>query len=90
MAFQPNKAGSAPGTNAGGLGFRPASKSWNDDALLVEADVIDETNNSTARPNSVKLPKAIAEAYRKYRGPGRWAPRVLLILNLCRSKNGRE
>jgi hypothetical protein len=88
MAFQPNKAGSAPGTNAGGLGFIPASKPWNDDGLLVEADVIDETNNSTARPDSVKLPKAIAEAYRKCRG--RWALGALLILDLCRSKNGRE
>ena len=45
-----------------------ASKPWSDDALVVETDVIDETNDdNTARHDPVKLSNAFAEAHRKYR-----------------------
>jgi uncharacterized cofD-like protein len=72
-----------------GLGFIRANKPWSDDVLLVEADVIDETDEtSTARHDSVKLSNAIAEAYRKYRGRRRRLPRVRLNLDLRRPKNG--
>ena len=65
-----------------GLGFIRASKPWSDDVLLVEADVIDETdNNSTARHDSVKLADTITEAYRKYRGDRRRLPRIRLHLD---------
>ena len=79
------------GPTPAGLGFIGASKPCSDDALLVETDVIDETDdNSTARHDSVKLSNAIAEAYRKYRSRRRLLPRVRLILDLRRPKNRRE
>ena len=72
-----------------GLGFIRANKPWSDDVLLVEADVIDETDdNSTARHDSVKLSNAIAEAYRKYRGRRRRLPRVRLNLDRNLPGNG--
>ena len=50
------------------LGFMRASKPWSDDALVVETDVIDETDDdNTARHDPVKLSNAFAEAHRKYR-----------------------
>jgi uncharacterized cofD-like protein len=73
-----------------GLEFIQTNKPWNDDLLLVEADVIDETDdNSTARHDSVKLSNAIAEAYRKYRGRRRRLPRVRLNVESGRPGNGR-
>ena len=79
------------GPTPAGLGFIGASKPCSDDALLVEADVIDETDdNNTTRHGSVKLFNTTAEAYWKYRGRRRWLPRVRLILNLRRPKNTRE
>jgi len=61
------------GPTPAGLDFIRANNPWVDDALLVEADVIDDT--STARHDSVKLSNAITEAYRKYRGRRRRLPR---------------
>ena len=52
-----------------GLGLMRASKPWRDDALVVETDMIDETDDdNTARHDPVKLSNAFAEVYRKYRG----------------------
>ena len=68
-----------------------ASKPWSDDALVVETDVIDETNDdSTARHDPVKLSNAFAGVYRKYRGRRRRPPKVRLNLDLRRPKNGRK
>ena len=80
MEFQPTKAGAN------------ASKPWGDDVPLVEADVIDETDeNTTARHDPVKLSNAIAEAYRKYRGNRRRLPRVRINVDLSRrGKQGQD
>ena len=75
------------GPTPAGLDFILANKPWKDDVLLVEADVIDETDEtSTARHDSTKLSIAIAGAYRKYRGRRRRLPRVRL--NLDSNKSG--
>lgn len=67
------------------LDFIQTIKPWEDNVLLVEADLIDETDrNSTARHDSAKLSNIIAEAYRKYRGRRRRLPRVRLNLDLNR------
>jgi uncharacterized cofD-like protein len=74
-----------------GLDFVRANTPWNDDVLLVEADVIDETDETTtARHDAVKLSNAIAEAYRKYRGRRRRLLRVRLNLERHRTANGRD
>ena len=71
------------GPTPAGLDFIRADEPWDDDLLLVEADVIDETDDtSTARHDPIKLSNAIAEAYRKYRGRRRRLPRVRLNLDL--------
>lgn len=79
--------GSMPeGPTPAGLEFIRADKPWKEDVLLVEADVIDDTDRkSTARHDPVKLSNAIAEAYRKYRGQRRRLPRVRLNLDQSRS-----
>ena len=78
------------GETPAGLDFIRANNPWEDDVILVEADVIDETDNtSTARHDPVKLSNAIAEAYRKYRGSRRRLPRIRLNLGLNRPGNGR-
>jgi len=78
------------GPTPAGLDFIRASTPWNDDALIIEADVIDETDASrTARHDPVKLSNAIAEAYRKYRGRRRRLPRIRLNLESERPGNGR-
>ena len=77
------------GPTPAGLGFIQANKPWNDGALLVEADVIDESDErSAARHDPVKLSNAIAEAYRKYRGRRRRLPRVRLNLEIKRPGTG--
>jgi uncharacterized cofD-like protein len=74
------------GPTPAGLNFIRANNPWEDDVLLVEADVIDDTDDtSTARHDPVKLSNAIAEAYRKYRGRRRRLPRVRLNLDQSRS-----
>jgi len=73
------------GHTPAGLGFIRADDSWEDDVLLVKADIIDDTDESrTARHDPIKLSNAIAEAYRKYRGPRRRLPRVRLYVNRMR------
>jgi len=70
------------GPTPAGLNFIRANNPWNDDVLLVEADVVDESDPTrTARHDPVKLSNAIAEAYRKYRGRRRRLPRVRLNLD---------
>ena len=77
------------GPTPAGLGFIQANKPWNDDVLLVEADVIDESDKtSAARHDPVKLSNAIAEAYRKYRGRRRRLPRIRLNLEFKRPGKG--
>ena len=67
------------GPTPANLEFIQTNNPWDDDTLLVEANVIDDTNDtSTARHDPVKLSNAIAEAYRKYRGRRRRLPRVRL------------
>lgn len=62
-----------------------------DDVLLLEADVIDDTDEtSTVRHDPIKLANAIAEAYRKYRGRRRRLPRVHLNLELNKFGKGRR
>ena len=70
------------GLTPAGLNFIKAANPWDDEVLLVGADVIDETDaSSTARHDPIKLSNAIAEAYRKYRGRRRRLPRVRLNLD---------
>jgi len=79
------------GPTPAGLDFIRIDKPWNGKVLLVDADVIDETDESrTARHDPIKLSNAIAEAYRRYRGTRRRLPRVRLDLNLSRAGNGRS
>jgi uncharacterized cofD-like protein len=79
------------GPTPAGLDFIRANKPWNNDVLLVEADVIDETDHSSlARHNSTKLSTAIAESYRKHRGRRRRLPRIRLNLDSSRSINGND
>ena len=66
------------GLTPAGLGFIRASKPWSDSTLIVEADVIGETDgNSTSKHNSVKLSNSIVVAYRKCRILRRRLRRVL-------------
>jgi len=70
------------GPTPAGLNFIEAANPWDDEVLLVGADVIDKTDaSSTARHDPTKLSNAIAEAYRKYRGRRRRLPRVRLNLD---------
>jgi uncharacterized cofD-like protein len=79
------------GPTPAGLNFIRAADSWDDEVLLVGADVIDATDaSSTARHDPAKLSNAIAEAYRKCRGRRRRLPRVRLDLNLNQPGNGRK
>jgi len=69
------------GPTPAGLDFIRANTPWNDEVPLVEADVIDVTDETTtARHDATKLSNALAEAYRKYRGRRRRLPRVRLNL----------
>ena len=75
------------GATPAGLQFIRANKPWDDDVLLIEADVIDD--GQTARHDSTKLSNAVAEAYRKYRGRRRRLPRVHLNLEFAKPGKGR-
>jgi hypothetical protein len=78
------------GLTPAGLDFIKTKTPWADDVLLVEADIIDETDEtSSARHDPIKLSNAIAEAYRKYRGRRRRLPWVRLNLDLDRPDKDR-
>ena len=73
------------GPTPAGLDFIRIDKPWNDNVLLIDANVIDESR--TSRHDPVKLSNAIAEAYRRYRGSRRRLPRVRLDFDLSRTGN---
>ena len=65
--------GSIPdGPTPAGLKFITARRPWDGEALLMETDVIDQT--ATARHDPAKLSQAVADAYRRHRGPRRRLP----------------
>lgn len=70
-----------------GLDFIDTRGDWNDRALLLEADVLDEIH--TARHDSVKLAHALTEAYRKHRGSRRRLPRIRLDFRFERTNDDR-
>jgi uncharacterized cofD-like protein len=73
-----------------GLNLIRAIKPWDEDVLMVEADVIDETDEtSTARHDPDKLSNALAEAYGKLRRGRRRLPRIRLNMELNRPNKGR-
>jgi len=79
------------GPTPAGLGFIESNNPWTDDALLIEADVIDESSSSSsARHDPIKLSNALAEGYRKYRGRRRRLPRVRLNIDRSKTKNGKD
>ena len=61
------------GSTPAGLDFIQAQRPWDDPAILVEADVIDET--ATARHDPEKLALTVAATYRRHRGKRRRLPR---------------
>ena len=66
--------GSIPaGPTPAGLDFIRARRPWDDSALLVEADVIDES--ATARHDPAKLAQTVAATYRAHRGKRRRLPK---------------
>jgi len=78
------------GPTPSGLDFIRIDKPWSDEILLIDADVIDDTDESrTDKHDQAKLSNIIAEAYRKYLGKRRWLPRRLNI-DLRRTRNGRS
>ena len=60
------------GPTPAGLDFIRARRPWDDPAILVEADVIDQS--ATARHDSTKLANVVASAYRRNRGQRRRLP----------------
>ena len=65
--------GSIPeGPTPAGLDFIRALHPWQDRALLIEADVIDES--ATARHDSTKLANTVASTYQRHRGKRRRLP----------------
>lgn len=73
------------GPTPAGLDFIRINKTWTEDVILIKANVIDDSDRSSAaRHDSNKLANVIAEAYRKYRGPRRRLPRVRLYVNRMR------
>ena len=61
------------GPTPAGLDFIRPSQPWNANALLIEADVIDES--ATARHDPAKLARAVAATYRSHRGKRRRLPK---------------
>lgn len=61
------------GPTPAGLDFIRPEKPWQDEALLVEADVIDQS--ATARHDAAKLAVSVAATYRSHRGKRRRLPR---------------
>lgn len=67
--------GSIPdGPTPAGLNFITPQRPWDDAALLVEADVIDQ--EATARHDPAKLALTVADTYRHHRGKRRRLPRA--------------
>ncbi len=62
------------GPTPAGLDFIKPGHPWSDGALLIEADVID--NSATARHDPVKLALSVATTYRRHRGKRRRLPRA--------------
>ncbi len=62
------------GSTPAGLDFICPGERWQDDAALIEADVIDL--GSTARHSPEKLAVAVADTYRRHRGKRRRLPRA--------------
>ena len=60
------------GPTPAGLDFIRARRPWDDQAMLVEADIIDST--ATARHDSAKLANVVATTYRRHRGKRRRLP----------------
>ncbi len=60
------------GLTPAGLDFIRSRHPWEDPALLIEADVIDES--ATARHDSTKLANIVAATYRRHRGKRRRLP----------------
>ena len=60
------------GPTPAGLDFIRSRHPWEDPALLIEADVIDEA--ATARHDSTKLANVVAATYRRHRGKRRRLP----------------
>ena len=61
------------GPTPAGLDFISPRRPWDDNALLIEADVIDET--ATARHDPEKLADTVAAVYRRHRGQRRRLPK---------------
>ena len=61
------------GPTPAGLDFIRPGQSWDANALLIEADVIDES--ATARHDPAKLAHTVAATYRRYRGKRRRLPK---------------
>ncbi len=76
------------GPTPAGLAFIKPDSTWDDEALLAEADVIDDV--STARHDSEKLIAVIAETYRRYRGRRKKMPRMRLDIAPRRNSMGAD
>ncbi len=74
------------GPTPAGLNFISPRHPWGDEALLIEADVIDET--ATARHDPEKLARAVTAAYRRHRGNRRRLPKPKPAS--AARRNGRE
>ena len=70
------------GPTPAGLDFIRPDSPWEEDAVLVQADVIDTV--MSARHDPEKLADAIARAYGRYRGRRRRLPRIRLDLDARR------
>ena len=57
-----------------GLNLIPPKAAWDDDAIYVSADVIDE--DRPTRHDAAKLATAVSEAYQRHRGKRRRLPRL--------------
>ena len=57
-----------------GLDFIKPDRPWNDGALLIAGDVLDQS--ATARHDPVKLALTVADTYRRHRGKRRRLPRA--------------
>ena len=63
-----------PAESTGGLDLIFPNGAWNDAAVYVSADLIDE--NISWRHDPAKLARTVCETYRKHRGKRRRMPRI--------------